>query len=201
MGTSASILKKIFKRLRLYYNYYWKHKADLASYLQAQGARIGENSSLLGGLAAFNSAEPYLIRIGDNVTITQGVLFVTHDGGTRVFRDVTPAWKKGTMKVGTIEIGDNVFIGVGSIILQNTKIGSNVVIGAGSVVSKNIPSDVVAVGAPAHVLYPIEEYIQHSLDASITIPDEYLDNRPTYLAHYFWGKDNDQSPDDFNPPQ
>ena len=189
MTTQPTILKKIFRRLRFYYQYYFRHKADLASYLRARGAQIGKNCSLLGGLSTFSSAEPYLIRIGDKVTITQGVLFVTHDGGTRVFRDLTAAWKKGTVKMGTIEVGDNVFIGVGSIILPNTKIGSNVVIGAGAIVSKDLPSNVVAVGVPARILCSIAEYRQRSLDASISIPAEYLNDRQAYLTHYFWDQE------------
>jgi len=191
MGTIPTILKKISIHLRLYYTYYWKYKADVASYLRAQGAQIGNNCDFLGGMATFNSAEPYLIHIGDKVTITQGVLFVTHDGATRVFRDLTPEWKAGTVKMGRIEIGDNVFIGVGSIILPNIKIGSNVVIGAGAVVTNDIPSNAVAAGVPARILCSVEEYARRSLDESITIPDEYLKNRQAYLTHYFWEQTHD----------
>ncbi len=90
--------------------------------------------------------------------------------------------------MGTIEIGDNVFIGAGSILLPNTKIGSNVVIGAGAVVSKDIPANAVAVGNPARVLCTIEEYVDRSLKASVTIPDECLHNRQAYLTRYFWTK-------------
>ena len=49
------------------------------------------------------------------------------------------------------QVGSNVFIGAGSIILPGVTIGNNVVIGAGSVVSKNIPGNSVAVGNPARV--------------------------------------------------
>jgi acetyltransferase-like isoleucine patch superfamily enzyme len=192
MGTIPTILNKVFVHLRLYYTYYWKYKADLASYLRARGAQIGKNCDFLGGMSTFNSAEPYLIHMGNKVTITQGVLFVTHDGGTRVFRDLTPDWKTGTVKMGPIEIGDNVFIGVGSIILPNVKIGSNVVIGAGAVVSKEIPSNVVAVGVPARIICSIEEYARRSLDESITIPDEFITDRQSYLIRYFWDQVHDK---------
>jgi acetyltransferase-like isoleucine patch superfamily enzyme len=192
MGTFPGILKRIYVHLRVYYTYYVIHRADLASYLRAKGAQIGKNCDFLGGISSFLSAEPYLIRIGDKVTVTQGVFFVTHDGATRVFRDLNPNWKSGTVKMGPIEIGDNVFIGVGSIILPNTKIGSNVVIGAGAVVSKDIPSNVVAVGVPARVIYSIEEYAQRSLDESITIPEEYIKDRQAYLTDYFWNQKHDE---------
>ncbi len=51
-----------------------------------------------------------------------------------------------------IDIGDHVWIGGGSIILPGVKIGKNTVIGAGSVVTKDIPSDVLAVGNPCKVI-------------------------------------------------
>lgn len=178
--------KKIWGKLKHFFNYYLIHRADPVAYLRDQGAQIGENCSLLGGIVVFNSAEPYLIRIGDNVTITQGVLFVTHDGGTRVFRNSNPAWTDRTVMMGTIEIGNNVFIGVGSIILPNVKIGSNVVIGAGSIVSKSIPSDVVAFGSPAHVVSTIAEYETRCLEKSITIPVEFTKTRKEYLKQYYW---------------
>ncbi|MTE22434.1 sugar O-acetyltransferase [Streptomyces sp. TRM43335] len=48
-----------------------------------------------------------------------------------------------------ITIGDNVWLGGGVIVCPGVTIGDNSVVGAGSVVTKNIPADVVAVGAPA----------------------------------------------------
>lgn len=51
-----------------------------------------------------------------------------------------------------IVIGDNVWIGGGSIILPNITIGNNVVIAAGSVVTKNIPDNVVIAGNPAKII-------------------------------------------------
>lgn len=56
-----------------------------------------------------------------------------------------------------VHIGKNVWIGAGVIILPGVTVGDNTVIGAGSVVTKDIPSDVVAVGNPCRVLRPIGE--------------------------------------------
>lgn len=53
---------------------------------------------------------------------------------------------------GEIYIGNNVFIGYGSIILKNVVIGDNSVIGAGSVVTKSIPANVIATGNPCVVV-------------------------------------------------
>lgn len=57
-----------------------------------------------------------------------------------------------------IHIGKNCWIGAGAIILPGITIGDNVVVGAGSIVTKDLPSDVVAVGNPCKVLRPINEH-------------------------------------------
>ncbi|GAJ76086.1 LOW QUALITY PROTEIN: galactoside O-acetyltransferase [Vibrio sp. JCM 18905] len=57
-----------------------------------------------------------------------------------------------------IHIGANVWIGANSVVLPGVKIGENSVIGAGSVVTKDIPSNVVAVGNPCRVLREIGEH-------------------------------------------
>lgn len=57
-----------------------------------------------------------------------------------------------------VHIGRNCWIGAGAVIVPGVTIGDNVVVGAGSVVTKDIPSDVVAVGNPCRVLREINEY-------------------------------------------
>lgn len=56
-----------------------------------------------------------------------------------------------------IRVGNNVWIGSGVQIMPGITIGDNSVIGAGSVVTKDIPSDVVAFGAPCRVVRKIGE--------------------------------------------
>jgi galactoside O-acetyltransferase len=51
-----------------------------------------------------------------------------------------------------VEIGENVFVGDGTIILKGVTIGRNSVIGAGSVVVSSVPEGVVAAGNPARVV-------------------------------------------------
>ena len=57
-----------------------------------------------------------------------------------------------------VRIGKNCWIGAGAIILPGVTIGDHVVVGAGSVVTKDLPSDVVAVGNPFRVLRKISEH-------------------------------------------
>ena len=54
-----------------------------------------------------------------------------------------------------VRIGKNCWLGAGVIVMPGVTIGDNVVIGAGSVVTKDIPSNVVAVGNPCRVLRPV----------------------------------------------
>jgi maltose O-acetyltransferase len=56
-----------------------------------------------------------------------------------------------------IEVGDNVWLGSGVIVCPGVTIGSDTVVGAGAVVTRELPSGVVAVGAPARVLREIGE--------------------------------------------
>ena len=57
-----------------------------------------------------------------------------------------------------VHIGKNCWLGAGVILLPGVTIGDNTVIGAGSVVTKDIPSNVVAVGNPCRVLREINEH-------------------------------------------
>ncbi len=56
-----------------------------------------------------------------------------------------------------VKIGNNVWIGAGVHINQGVTIGDNTIIGSGSVVTKDIPSNVVAVGVPCKVSREITE--------------------------------------------
>ncbi len=57
-----------------------------------------------------------------------------------------------------VHIGKNCWIGAGAIILPGITVGDNVVIGAGSIVTKDLPSNVLAVGNPCRVLREINEH-------------------------------------------
>lgn len=56
-----------------------------------------------------------------------------------------------------VEIGSDVWVGGGAIILPDVRIGSRAVIGAGSVVTRDIPAGVFAAGNPCRVIREITE--------------------------------------------
>ncbi|MEB3415615.1 acyltransferase [Alteriqipengyuania sp. WL0013] len=90
--------------------------------------------------------EPFLVSIGDKVTVTDGVRFITHDGTTWLFHDADDYRYQ---KYGAISVGNEVFIGTGTIILPGVTIGDQCVIGAGSVVTRDVESGMVYAGNPA----------------------------------------------------
>jgi maltose O-acetyltransferase len=56
-----------------------------------------------------------------------------------------------------VEIGSDVWVGGGAIILPGVRIGSRTVIGAGSVVTRDLPDSVFAAGNPCRVIRDITE--------------------------------------------
>ena len=57
-----------------------------------------------------------------------------------------------------VRIGRNCWVGASVVIVPGVTIGDNVVIGAGSVVTKDLPSNVVAVGNPCKILREVNEH-------------------------------------------
>jgi acetyltransferase-like isoleucine patch superfamily enzyme len=105
------------------------------------GIEIGQNTMI--SLGAKLDLRRGKISIGNNVTITHGVVILSHDFA---------ATKLGSYDQKHTIIEDNSFIGVNSVILPGVIIGHNSIIGAGSVVTKNIPPYSLVVGNPAKVI-------------------------------------------------
>lgn len=119
------------------------------------GVRVGDGCRIYS--MRFGS-EPFLIDIGDRVTVTSGVTFLTHDGSTWLVRD-----KDGRRYFyGRIIIGSDVFIGVNAIIMPGVEVGSRVIIGAGSVVTRSIPDGVIVAGAPAKFIGWFDDYAKRA---------------------------------------
>ncbi len=92
------------------------------------------------------------VVFGNNVFIAPGCGFYTAEHPLDVEQR-----NKGLEYAKPITIGNNVWIGAQCIILAGVTIGDNCVIGAGSVVTRDIPSNVVAVGNPCRVLKNITQ--------------------------------------------
>lgn len=99
--------------------------------------------------AKLDKANPKGINIGEETYITNGAIVLTHDM-CRLYRTNT-------------FIGKRCFIGVNSIILPGVNIGNNTIIGSGSVVTKDVPSNVIAVGNPAKIIKRNIETIEYGI--------------------------------------
>lgn len=129
-------------------------------YLRKIGVTIGNDCEIYSTVE-FGS-EPYLVSIGDHVRLTDGVKFVTHDGGVWVIRNRNK--EEYADLFGRIIIGSNVHIGWDAIIMPNVKIGNNVIVGCGAIVTRDIPDNSVAVGVPAKVIKTIDQYYDNIKD-------------------------------------
>lgn len=143
-------LKKIYRMI--YSNIL--RRIDGAKYAKKIGVNMHGIVHIYGKIAW--GTEPWIISLGDNVHITDGVKFITHDGGTLLFRKIVPDLDI----TKPIIVGNNVYFGNNVIVLPGVKIGNNVVIGAGAIVSKDIPDNSLAVGIPARVIKSIDEYLE-----------------------------------------
>lgn len=143
---------------KLFYRTLYNCRLKSAAYIGIKmGVRIGEECRILDDPIKVFGTEPYLISIGNHVEITHGVRLITHDGSMWVLRDLYSECRQ-IDKFGRITIGNNVFIGIDSIILPGVNIGNNVIIGAGSVVTKDIEDNVVFAGVPARLINRIDVY-------------------------------------------
>lgn len=91
------------------------------------------------------------VTIGDYTQIGSGVQILTP------LHPLDAALRRQQEYGAPVTIGADVWIGSGALILPGVTIGHRTVIGAGSVVTKDIPSDVLAVGNPCRVLRPITQ--------------------------------------------
>ncbi len=128
-----------------------------AEYLRTLGAQIGEGCAIAPDELG---TEPYLVKIGNHVTIAAEVVFVTHDGAAWAFRDEVPDLQV----FGPIVIEDNCVIGLGAVLFPNIKIGPNSIVGAGSVVISDVPPDTVVMGIPARPFGSLDKYREKCLE-------------------------------------
>lgn len=154
-------LKAIVQRIL----YREKYSSDTyIPYLRKKGISIGEDCTIyVPRKTTIDLQYPWMITIGNHVRITEGVRILTHDFAWSVLKRYTSETvAEGNIlgASGKVIIGDNVFIGMDTIILRNVKIGNNVIIGAGSVVTSDCLSDSVYAGNPAKRVMSIEDYFQ-----------------------------------------
>ena len=135
------MIKRIIKKLL--------NKKTQLDYLIENGLKIGRECYIWSE-NGIDALFPFLIEIGDFVTISTNVTILAHDNST---------YKQNLhTKIRRVWIGNRVFIGSGTTILPNVRVGDNVIVGANSLVSKNLSSNGVYAGNPARYICSIEDY-------------------------------------------
>ena len=123
-----------------------------------RGGCTGPNSTVKigNGVGIFentviNPSEP--VEIGDNCGIGADVMIWTHGA----WLDITKGFPS---DFGPVKIGNDVWLPARSIVLPNVTIGNNVVIGINSIINRNLPDGCFAAGSPCRVIkenvYPKE---------------------------------------------
>lgn len=169
------MLRRIWRKL---YRFVYLRRNPV-KYAKKIGVNGFENGRIYGNVNW--GTEPWLITIGKNCHITGGVSFITHDGGTLLFRDKVPDLEI----TKPITLGDNVYIGNYSIIMPGVHIGNNVIIGAGAVVTRDIPDNSVAVGIPARVVKTFEEYFEKIQKESLHLGNLKGEEKDRALMKYY----------------
>jgi|SRR3989344_2962143 len=125
------------------------------------GARVGSGSSIHTGLSFFSLKKVKigqdtvigrnafldgraLINIGSHVDVASDVMVYNseHDINSEDFHAI----------LGSVEIGDYVFIGPRVIILPGVKIGKGAIVAAGAIVTKDIEDFKIVGGVPAQII-------------------------------------------------
>lgn len=143
---AQSITRRIKNRLELMF-------LGKERYARKKGVSIGSGCRILSDVV---TTEPWLVSIGDRVTVSSGVRLITHDGSGWLVSDD----RGRRYRYAPIRIGSDVFIGAGVTILPGVHIGDRVVVGAGSVVTRDIPDETVAAGVPARPIGTWESFAQ-----------------------------------------
>ena len=94
------------------------------------GDNVSTNNNLL--ICAYNS-----IQIGDDTLIGLDVSILDHEA-----HGIAPDKRRQLGEIGTVKIGNNVWLGNNVTILKNTEIGNNTIVAAGAVVSGSFPANV-----------------------------------------------------------
>lgn len=150
-------------------------------YLKYLGIKHGKDIHIYGKPHKMFGTEPWCISLGNHVHITDEVRFVTHDGGTLLFRHIVPDLEI----TKPITVGDYVYIGTRSIILPGVNIGNNCIIAAGSVVTRDVPDNSVVGGVPARFIKTADEYFEKIQRESIHLGQYTYTEKDKRLKEYY----------------
>lgn len=147
----------------------------MVKYLKKNGMRIDGFPNYICNDVHFDGKDYSKIYLGNNITISREVLFLTHDysmytvfaqgnsGMTIPNADILKLQndKDKLLILREIVVEENCFIGARATLLPGTHIGKNSIIGAGAVVKGNIPAESIVVGNPSRVIGTTSEWLNN----------------------------------------
>lgn len=117
-------------------------------------------------LPSTNFVDPDYTWIGDRVCLGSCTL-VCHDGSIEMLYQ---RYGLRIDRLGPIVIEDDVFVGLGAIVLGGTTIGEGSIVGAGSVLRQSVPAGSVVMGNPAKVITRVEDLIRFWEAEAMVLP-------------------------------
>ena len=132
-------------------------------YLRKIGMNIGEECFIFSD--KIETAEPYLVSLGNHVTIANDVMFATHDASANFYLE-------GVSDIyGRINIGNYVFIGMGTIIIPSVTIADHCFYEQGKVIGGN----------PAKVIGSVEELKEKNKECKLMTWGMTFEEKKKYL--------------------
>lgn len=146
---------------------------------------IGEDSSVWFNAVIRGDTTP--IRIGKNCNIQDGCVLHADPGFPCMLGDGVTLGH--TAIVHGAQVGDNVVIGMRSVVMNGASIGANSIIGVGAVVTAgtHIPAGSLVLGLPAKVRRPLSEAEiagnRSTADHYVHAARHYRDAKPHEVRH------------------
>ena len=122
-----------------HFNFRGINHESILQTISGGGIFIGNNC----GFSGVSIISGCSVTIGNNVLCGANVTIGDRNNHEKQFGEFTPQ---------PVIVGDNVWIGMNSVVMRGVTIGENTIIGANSVVTKSIPANVIAVGSPCKVI-------------------------------------------------
>ena len=158
------------------------HKAKVYGNVQVTHSTMGDYSYIGGNSRIIHADIGKFCSIAGETKIGMGTHTLDKISTSSIFTEAKNGTKHSWVKESTVNpfrrvvVGNDVWIGVRTMVMGGVKIGDGAVIGAGSIVTKDIPPYAVAAGVPAKLI-------------RYRFPQEQID---ALLAHPWWNLPEDK---------
>lgn len=140
----GNFLWRLFTTPLLFLAWFAPHKSLRVLFHKLRGVRIGNNVEI-GYFCIIGNVHPEMVFIGDNAVVTARVTILEHDNSYFYTG-------RGNVKFGEVRIGNNAFIGIGSVLMPGITVGDNSIVGALSFVNRSIIPNTIVAGNPAKTI-------------------------------------------------